>query len=87
MATDDNQPSFETAFTELRETVQALEAGNLPLDEATRLFEKGMELAKACNDQLTQTELKITRLQRSYAEAAGISHRAGGRGTAAGRRG
>ena len=62
------QPSFEDAFTQLRETVSALEAGGLTLDEATKLFDKGMRLAKACNELLTAAELKITRLQRSFGE-------------------
>ena len=80
MPTDDNtpkpkrtskkeeQPSFEDAFTQLRETVSSLEAGGLTLDEATKLFDKGMRLAKACNELLTAAELKITRLQRSFGE-------------------
>lgn len=60
--------SFEDAFTQLRETVQALEAGNLSLDDATRLFDKGMRLAKTCNELLSAAELRITRLQRSFGE-------------------
>lgn len=72
MAQDDKQASdkltFEQAFTQLRETVQALEAGNLSLEESTRLFEKGMGLAKACSELLATAELKVTRLQRSYGE-------------------
>lgn len=68
------QPSFEEAFAQLRETVQALEAGDLPLAEATRLYEEGMRLAKACNEALITTELRITKLQQDYAaEAAGAA--------------
>ncbi len=68
------QASFEDAFVTLRETVQALEAGNLPLAEATRLYEEGMRLAKACNELLTGAELKITKLQQDYAaEAARVA--------------
>ena len=40
----------------------------LTLDEATKLFDRGMRLAKACNELLTAAELKITRLQRSFGE-------------------
>ncbi len=60
--------AFEDAFNQLRETVQALEAGSLSLDEATRLFDKGMRLAKTCNELLSAAELRITRLQRSFGE-------------------
>ena len=63
---DDNQVSFEETYAQLRETVKALEAGNLPLAEATRLFEEGMRLAKQCNSVLSAAELKVTKLQQEY---------------------
>ena len=62
------KPSFEDAFGQLQETVSALEAGGLTLEEATRLFDQGMRLAKSCNELLTAAELKISRLQRTYGE-------------------
>ncbi len=60
--------SFEEAFRKLEETAQALEEGNLTLDEATRLYEEGMSLAKLCNRLLSATELKITELKNTYSE-------------------
>ena len=60
--------SFEEAFTRLEEKVQALEAGGRSLAEATGLFEEGMHLARLCNELLSITELKITRLQRAFGE-------------------
>ena len=66
--TNDKQPAFEEAFVQLRETVEALERGGLTLDEATRLFDNGMRLAKTCNELLTAAELKITRLQRNFGQ-------------------
>ncbi len=62
------QPSFEEAFTQLEETVHALEAGGVTLEDATRLFEEGMRLARICHQYLSATELKITHLQRSFGE-------------------
>lgn len=62
---DQPELTFEQAFTQLRETVQALEAGNLPLAEAARLFERGMDLAKTCNELLSKAELQVKRLQRA----------------------
>lgn len=62
------QPSFEEAYTQLRATVERLEAGNLSLEEATRLFEEGMRLAKACNELLSAAELRISKLQRTFGE-------------------
>ncbi len=68
MASKNKKPTFEDAFNELRETVQSLEAGNLSLEEATRLFDRGMKLAKTCNEMLSAAELQVSRLQRSFGE-------------------
>lgn len=48
--------------------MRALEAGGTTLEEASRLFEEGMRLARICHQHLSTTELKITRLQRSFGE-------------------
>ena len=60
--------SFEEAFARLEQTVQSLEAGGLTLEEATRLFEEGMRLARMCNERLSAAELKVTRLQTAFGE-------------------
>ncbi|MBC8453216.1 MAG: exodeoxyribonuclease VII small subunit [Chloroflexi bacterium] len=60
--------SFENAFSQLEEVVRKLETGGLSLDEATKLFETGMKLATKCNEILSSSELKITRLQANFAE-------------------
>ena len=60
--------SFETSFSQLEEVVRKLETGGLSLDEATKLFESGMKLAAKCNEILSSSELKITRLQANFAE-------------------
>ena len=62
------EEGFEEAFSKLEETVRRLEDGNLSLDEATRLFEEGMRLAKRCNELLSSAELKVSRLQTEFAE-------------------
>ncbi len=64
----DEAPSFEDAFTRLEYVVRQLEGGQMTLDEATKLFEQGMMLAKVCNEMLSSAELKITRLQKNFAE-------------------
>ena len=60
--------SFEKSFSELEEVVRKLEAGGLSLDESTKLFETGMKLATKCNEILSKSELKITRMQANFAE-------------------
>jgi len=60
--------TFEEALGRLEQTVQALEAGGMPLSEATRLYEKGMKLARLCSEMLAAAELKITQIQTAYGE-------------------
>ena len=55
-------PSFEKAFAELEEVVQQLEAGDLTLDQAMALFERGTALATQCNAQLDAAELRVQQL-------------------------
>ena len=69
--TSDSKPpakSFEDLFSQLEDVVRKLETGGLSLDEATKLFESGMKLAAKCNEILSSSELKITRLQANFAE-------------------
>ncbi len=60
--------TFEQALASLDQTVRALEAGDLPLDEATRLYERGMKLARKCNEMLASAELRITKIRTAYGE-------------------
>lgn len=54
--------SFEEAFKELDETVRRLEEGDLTLDEAIALFERGQALARHCGEKLDRAELRISQL-------------------------
>ncbi len=58
----DKEPTFEAAFQELEETVQRLENGELTLDEAIALFERGQVLARLCDEKLEQAELRVDQL-------------------------
>ena len=48
--------------------MRTLEEGRLTLDESSKLFEEGMQLAKTCNELLSNAELRITRLKSNFAE-------------------
>ncbi len=61
------EASFEQLFEALEATVQKLEAGNLTLDESLALYEQGLQLAKQCNEQLDNAELRITELAPAVA--------------------
>jgi len=64
-ATDIESMSFEQAFAELEETVEKLEAGNLPLAETLALYQRGIALAQYCSHQLDNAELSIQALTPS----------------------
>jgi exodeoxyribonuclease VII small subunit len=51
--------SFEEAFQELETVVQRLESGDLPLEEAISLYERGMALARNCSQALDAAELRV----------------------------
>lgn len=57
--------SFEEAFRELEALVEQMEAGNLPLEETIRLFERGSLLARHCQALLDKAELKLKLLTES----------------------
>jgi exodeoxyribonuclease VII small subunit len=54
--------SFEQALRLLEQIVVELESGDLPLEQAIRKFEEGMELSRFCAQKLEETERKITQL-------------------------
>jgi len=62
-------PSFEQALSRLEETVSSLEVGELTLEQATLLFEKGMALAALCSRHLNDAELRITQLKDIHSES------------------
>lgn len=62
MAKKNQEPSFESLYTELETTIEQLEAGNLALDDALALYERGMELSRLCSAMLDRAELRIQEL-------------------------
>lgn len=54
--------SFEEAFEELEATVSRLEAGDLTIDGALALFERGQQLAAHCSTILETAGLKVEQL-------------------------
>jgi exodeoxyribonuclease VII small subunit len=56
------QLTYEAAFSELENIVEALESNQRPLDEAMSLFERGQALASRCAALLDQAELKVRQL-------------------------
>ncbi|MER3410102.1 MAG: exodeoxyribonuclease VII small subunit [Thermoleophilia bacterium] len=58
------EPSFEAAEKELRQIVERLEGGAVPLEEAIALWERGEALYRLCRERLEQAEGKVEELAR-----------------------
>lgn len=62
--------SFEHSLHALEDIVAQLEKGELSLEEALKQFEKGVILARKCQETLKQAEQKITFLQSEQHNAS-----------------
>lgn len=56
--------TFESGLQELEAVVKEMEGGDLPLERALELFERGMKLSEACRKQLEEAETRIEILTR-----------------------
>jgi exodeoxyribonuclease VII small subunit len=54
-----NLPDFEQSLTELETLVQKLEAGDVPLEEALKTFERGVALTRQCQTALRTAQQKV----------------------------
>lgn len=57
--TDPASPSYEVARDELAEVVRALEAGGTTLEESLKLWERGEELARICQEWLDGAKARL----------------------------
>jgi exodeoxyribonuclease VII small subunit len=51
--------SFEADLQELEKVVKEMEAGDLPLERALELFERGIALSDTCRKQLDAAETRV----------------------------
>jgi exodeoxyribonuclease VII small subunit len=56
--------TFEQSIKQLEQIVTELESGELPLEQAIKKFEEGMELSRFCSQKLEEAERKITLLMQ-----------------------
>lgn len=57
-----SKESFEQALAELESIVAKLEDDTVPLEEALKLFERGIRLAKKLKTQLSAVERRVEQL-------------------------
>ena len=51
--------NFESALEDLEQVVEKLESGDLALEDSLAAFERGVGLAKFCNQKLNDVEKKV----------------------------
>ena len=56
--------SFEKGLTELESVVKELESGDLPLEKAIQVFERGVGLSERCRKELEAAETRVEVLIR-----------------------
>ena len=61
------QPTFEAALKRLEEVLEALEHGNLNLEEALKAFEEGVGLVRFCHGKLDEVERRVELLLKDNA--------------------
>ncbi|WP_374603379.1 exodeoxyribonuclease VII small subunit [Niveibacterium sp.] len=69
--TSDKPKSFEAAMTELESIVAAMEAPDLPLEQALAHFERGTRLLRYCEGTLSEAENRIRILENGRLETFG----------------
>ena len=64
MPEETSTPPFEAGLQELEQIVKEMEGGDLPLERALELFEKGMKVSETCRKQLEEAETRVEILVR-----------------------
>lgn len=54
--------SFEDAMSALEAVVNSLEAGDVPLEDSIKLYERGAELKAHCQKKLAEAEEKVAQI-------------------------
>jgi len=60
--TKDNLKDFEKSLQHLEKIVSSMESGEMGLEESLAQFEKGIKLAKSCQDTLANAEMRVEQL-------------------------
>jgi len=60
--------NFEEALEELESLVEQMEDGDLSLEESLAAFEKGVRIARECQDALKQAEQRVQILLQQNGE-------------------
>ncbi len=64
MAKKEVKLAFEQSLSRLEKIVEALEQGEVPLDESLKMYEEGIRLSKECLETLNTAEVRIKQLAK-----------------------
>jgi exodeoxyribonuclease VII small subunit len=70
MAKSRKAPDFEQSLEQLESLVEALEAGDLTLEQSLKQFEEGIALTRACQTALGEAEQTVKILTEKSGQAA-----------------
>ena len=59
---------FAKAFEELEMITQWFESDVVDVDEALKKFERGLALAKACKEKLSEVENKVEQIKKQFVD-------------------
>lgn len=62
-------PDFEKSLAELEAIVEKLEAGDLPIEESLKSFEKGIALTRDCQGALDAAQARVDVLLKRDGES------------------
>jgi exodeoxyribonuclease VII small subunit len=63
-ARKETKQTFEHSIKRLEEIVEELEQGSVPLDDALKMYEEGIELSKSCIEKLKDAEVRLQKLSK-----------------------
>jgi exodeoxyribonuclease VII small subunit len=69
---------FEASLAELEALVARMESGEMPLDEALKSFERGVQLTRECQAALQAAQLRVQQLVDRPEGATPVDFAAGG---------
>lgn len=64
-AEESKEETLEELFGQLDEVAEKLEQGDVSLEESFRLYQKGMEMLKLCNEKIDTVEKKVQILEEN----------------------
>ena len=66
-------PTFETSLAELEKIVEAMEEGQMPLEQSLAAYKRGAELLKFCQAQLHDAQQQVKILENGVLKNFGAA--------------